>query len=223
MKQAILKKMILIRPLAILCLLPLLSSCYVPDDFICEIRIGQTGDYSLTYNGTLTWAPLVLDIHDNKLSPDQIQQFGDSVISELTRINEFSEVTPISPGKVRVKYQKQGRFTTPQQVSFPRSGAEVLAMLLKLDGTLHIWATAKPKMADIQRLDAAGITSHGRLRIITNLDVLKTNATGTGQQMPGYPGWYIFDWTIGSLGQPPPALVARLFPEGHLKPPQFGQ
>ncbi len=205
------------RFFALFFLLPIVASCYVPDDFTCEIRVGKNGDYSITYNGTLTWAPLVMDIHDNKLSPAEIQQFGDSVVGELRRISEFSEVTPLSPGKVRVKYLRNGHIKDATKISFPRNGADFITMIVKTDGTLTILSTAKPKMTQVQKLDAANITSHGLLRVVTDLDVLKTNAQITGKQVQGYPGWYIFDWNIASLGQPPPVLQARLFPEGFLK------
>ena len=45
------------RPLSLLLLaaiLPVLSSCYVPDQFRAEIRLARNGDFSMIYEGILT-------------------------------------------------------------------------------------------------------------------------------------------------------------------------
>jgi len=214
-------KEILLRLLTLVALVPILASCYVPDDFVCEIRVAKSGDYSLIYNGTLTWAPLVMDIHDKKVTDAQITETETSLTSELKRIPEFTQVTPLSPGKFKVKFQRNGTFTGPTEVDFPRSGAAVISMRLKLDGTLQISSTAKPKMTELQKLDEAGITSHGRLRVLTNIDVskMKTNTESADHLLPGYPGWHYIDWMISSLAQPAPVLIAQLFPPGTLKDP----
>jgi hypothetical protein len=59
------------------------------------------------------------------------------------------------------------------------------------------------------------------LRILTNVDIeqIKIRTAATLRPLPGYDGWHYVDWTIASLGQPPPDVLMRLYPEGTLKDP----
>ena len=36
----------------------ILAACYLPDAFKSEVRVGNTGDYSISFYGDLIWAPL---------------------------------------------------------------------------------------------------------------------------------------------------------------------
>ncbi len=50
----------------------ILAACYLPDHFKSEVRVGATGDYSLSFYGDLIWAPLFRDIQRGNVPADQI-------------------------------------------------------------------------------------------------------------------------------------------------------
>lgn len=200
-----------LRALMVLALAaPALASCYVPDDFLAEIRLARNGDYALIYKGKLTWAPLWADIRSGKLSAEEAAEKEAAIRRDLERDGHFTSVKPLGRAQFAVEYERSGRFTGTRKVTFVRRGAEILSMELRSSGEVHIQTRADPKLDLSNQLASNGLSSRGRLRIITNAAVPLHNAHATSEGLPGYPDYTIYDWTITSNTRPMPALVARL-------------
>lgn len=196
--------------LIVLLAAPLLASCYVPDDFLAEIRLARNGDYALIYKGKLTWAPLWADIRDGKLSGDEIAEKEAAIMADLERDGHFSEIRPLGRGQFAVSYQRTGKFTGTRKVTFVRRSAEILSMELRTTGEVHIRTRNDSKLDLENQLAANGLSSRGKLRVITNTAVVLHNAQDIGQGLPGYPDYTIYDWTITASTKPMPMLIARL-------------
>lgn len=197
--------------LLLLLITPLLTSCYVPNDFIAEIRLSRAGDYALIYKGNLTWAPLYKDIRQGLLTQSEIADKEAVLVRDLKRDSSFTEVTPLGSGTFHVTYQREGHFTGTESVTFVRRSAALLMMDLKPDGTVRILATQDPKLQNPKQLEDLGLRTQGRLRVITDLPVLKTNAPRVRQGLPNYPDYKIYDWVINSVRTPKPFLIAQLY------------
>lgn len=209
--------------LAVMLTLPLLSSCYVPDEFLAEIRLAKNGDYALIYRGTLTWAPMIKDVRSGDLSPSEIKEKQDVLIRDLERSGGFQSIEVLGPGRFKVFYERLGRFTGTRKVTFVRRSAEILSLEVLTDGTLHVRANTMPKATDEDQFRSLGIQSRGKLRVVTELPIIGHNAPEVSDGPEGFPTWKTFDWTITHLGQRPPTLVARLFADGYLEPPKLGR
>lgn len=196
--------------LAVLAVLPLVGSCYVPDDFLAEIRLARNGDYALVYKGKLIWVPLWEDIRQGKLSPEEIREKTEIVRRDLARDANFKTVTPLGQGQFEVFYERYGRFTSTRKVTFVRRGAEILSMELRTNGELHIRSRNDPKLDMGNQLAAHGLKSRGRFRIVTNTAVVLHNAQEVSSGLPGYPDYRVYDWTIDSGRRPPPLFIGRL-------------
>ncbi|MGC2854199.1 hypothetical protein ACM64Y_01900 [Novispirillum sp. DQ9] len=200
-----------LRTLLVLVLtLPALASCYVPDDFLAEIRLARNGDYALIYRGKLTWAPLWADIRGGKLSPEEVAEKEAAVMADLQRDGHFSAIKPLGRGQFEVAYERTGKFTGTRKVTFVRRSAEILSMELRTSGEVHIRTRNDPKLDLENQLAANGLSSRGKLRIITNAPVVLHNAQNIGEGLPGYPDYAIYDWSITATTKPMPMLVARL-------------
>ncbi|MFA7429447.1 MAG: hypothetical protein WCZ23_04770 [Rhodospirillaceae bacterium] len=202
----------LLRAFVILALaVPALASCYVPDDFLAEIRLARNGDYAMIFKGKLTWAPLWADIRSDKLTPEEVAEKIAQIQSDLQRDTHFKSVESLGRGQFAVEYERTGRFTGTRKVTFVRRSAEILSMELRTTGEIHIRTRNDPKLDMQNQLAANGLNNRGRLRVITNTAVVLHNAQGTAEGgLPGFPDYTIYDWTITSSTKPMPMLIARL-------------
>lgn len=197
---------------AVLLVLPLVASCYVPDRYVAEIRLSRGGEFALTYSGILTWAPLVEEIREGKLSPAEIREKEAVIQRDLERDPHFRRVQSLGSGSYRVLYERSGLFSGPRQVTFVRRGSELIVMELRTTGELHIRSGSSGALADHKaRLDAIGVHSRGKLRVITDAVVQSHNAHAHTRGLPGFPNYHIYDWTLESYETPPPRMIVKLF------------
>ena len=155
---------------AVVLLLPLVASCYVPDDFLVEIRVNRAGDFGLTYKGTLTWAPLWRDIRRGELTEAEIAEKVDNVRNDLVRYPGFGRVEHEGAGRFRVFYQTTGHVQGEESYYFLRSNARVFAIISRDDG-LMVVRTPRPDRTEqgryagrrpgYARQDAGGYQSPG--------------------------------------------------------------
>jgi hypothetical protein len=187
----------------LLLLLPLAASCYVPDDFLAEIRVNRAGDFGLTYKGTLTWAPLWEAVRKGTLSETEIAEKVDNVRRDLTRYSGFERVEHEGAGRFRVFYQTTGHVEGDESYYFLRSNARVIAIISRADGLLIVRTHAITD-DNRQRLLSAGLETRGRMRVATNRPVLQHNADAK-QEGPG--GFVYYDWRIESISEESPRIV----------------
>lgn len=198
-----------VRAFLTVCLLvPLAASCYVPDDFLAEIRLSANGDYALVYKGKLTWAPMVEEIRSGTLSATEIREKQALLERDLKRDSHFREVRSLGNGTFQVFYERLGRFTGTRKVAFVRRSAEILGMETRTDGTIHIRG-AGTNGRNPSELLKIGLNPQGKLRIITNVPEIKQNADSVSLQVPGYPGFKVYDWTLGA-SSPTPVFIGRM-------------
>ncbi|SDE69336.1 hypothetical protein [Rhodospira trueperi] len=194
----------LARPfLAVLVLLPLVASCYVPDDFLVEVRINRAGEFGLTYKGTLTWAPLWKEIREGALSEAEIAEKVENIRRDLTRYPGFKMVEHEGAGRFRVFYQTTGDVEGDESYYFLRANARVIAIISRADGLLIVRTHA---ISDENKasLIAAGMDTRGKMRVVTNCDVIRHNARDR-QTGPG--GFVYYDWVIRSINDEAPRIV----------------
>lgn len=188
---------------AMLLVVPLVASCYVPDDFLIEVRINREGDFGLTYKGTLTWAPLWRDIREGKLTDEEIAEKVENVRTDLTRYPGFQMVEHEGAGRFRVFYETTGHVEGDETYYFLRSNARIVAIMSRADG-LMIVRTHAITDANKERLLAAGMDTRGKMRVATNAGVLRHNAQAK-QQGPN--GFVYYDWTVRSVNDDTPRIV----------------
>ncbi|SDG92914.1 hypothetical protein [Roseospirillum parvum] len=186
---------VLKRLAAALLLVGGLNSCYLPDDYLAEIRLNWSGGYGLIYKGILTWVPLYADIIDGKLSAAEASEKVAQIRDDLARDSHFKSIESLGRGQFRVYYEREGILGPSEQVSFVRRNALILSLISKEDGTLEVRANTIPaeRLSDLDRLDLSTI---GRFRVTTNAQVIKHNAPVAGPYPQGYPGFYVFDWHL---------------------------
>ncbi len=188
---------------AVLLLLPLVASCYVPDDFLVEIRVNRAGDFGLTYKGTLTWAPLWRDIRRGELTEAEIAEKVDNVRNDLVRYPGFGRVEHEGAGRFRVFYQTTGHVQGEESYYFLRSNARVFAIISRDDGLMVVRTHALTEQNKADML-AVGLDTRGKMRVVTNRPVLQHNASATQEAGNGFT---YYDWVVESVTQDAPRIV----------------
>jgi hypothetical protein len=192
-----------IKPLlAILLLLPLVGSCYLPNQFEAEIRVMRSGDFSFSYNGVLVYAPLYVEIASGKLSPEAIKEKTDLIVRDLKRDSAFTEVVSLGRAHFRVKFKREDRAKESMLFTFIRRNAVILTAKWVKDGTVLI--TGTPLGTDeAVRIRQAGLQINGTLKVVSDYPRILENNSQT-QNKVGFNG--IYTWKITDPTAPMPKI-----------------
>ena len=182
----------------------LLAACYLPDKFKAEVRVGDTGDYALSFYGDLIWAPLFRDIQRGNVPADQIAGKIEEIRQDLARDPGFKSIESLGQGRFHVTYQREGHLQPVDLVTFVRRNAIILQLKASADGKVALdGAAIKP--SDANEATAMGLSLQGEFRLLTNAQVLGHNATKTTL----YQGYPVYIWTIENAFSPFPHLVMQ--------------
>ena len=179
----------------------LLAGCYLPSDFVADLRITPDGDYNFQYTGQLTYVPLLEKIREGGLSQLETAEQVKTVIADLARDKGFEEISYVDSATFRVRYKRVGNILREKSYTFVRISARLLSMERRADGTVVIFGD-KPNTADAQRIAATGIVMRGQFRIQTEADVVRHNATEVMEVAPP-----VYVWRIDGVEQPSPQLI----------------
>lgn len=179
-----------------------LSSCYVPDEFRSELRLSRFGDYALSYDGELIYAPILHDYAQGKVTPENEDEKNENIYKDLIRDPAFKGVERSGKGRFKVRYERVGRLKKVQLTAIPRRDARMLALKSTEDGGIIVDANGV-KPADAQRMAELGIGMEGEFRVTTDAKVLKHNAT----EVRSFGQYKVYVWKIENPLSPSPFMA----------------
>ncbi|AVM73619.1 hypothetical protein [Magnetospirillum gryphiswaldense] len=198
----------LLRLLTVALLALPLASCYIPDKFKGELRLSRYGDYALTYQGDLIYAPIMHDYAGGRITPENEQEKNDNIYKDLVRDPAIKDIQRVGKGRFRVKFERQGRLGKVQLSSFLRRDARLLSLKSNEDGSIIIDANGV-KSGDAQRMAELGIGMEGEFRITTDANVVRHNAT----EVRPYGQYKVYIWKIENALSATPTLVMLRDPD----------
>lgn len=193
---------ILPRMVAAMLLTLSLASCYIPDKFRSELRISRYGDYALTYEGDLIYAPIMHDYADGKVTADNEEERNNNIYKDLVRDTAIKSIQRNGKGRFHIKYDRTGQLAPVQLISLLRRDARLIAMKSNEDGTIIVAANSV-KPSDAQAMAELGITMQGEFRVTTDANVIRHNA---GEVRP-FGQYRVYIWKIENALSPAPHLV----------------
>ncbi|MBN2751851.1 MAG: hypothetical protein JXQ84_04005 [Rhodospirillaceae bacterium] len=198
-----------LRPLALLLVVmaaPILSSCYIPDQFRAEIRIARNGDFSITYDGILTWAQLYMDIRTGKVKGPEIQEKIEAIRRDLKRDTQFTDVRSLGAGQFAVKYRRTGNLAANSGlITFIRRNERIIDIDSRVNGRVSVVAQT-PNPDKLEPLAEAGLFVRGSLRVMSNMRVIgKPDAAAIYEDTES--GWTVYDWVIDGTRSIYPTIV----------------
>ncbi|HSV28332.1 MAG TPA: hypothetical protein VLL76_02205, partial [Candidatus Omnitrophota bacterium] len=191
-----------VRIVAALLSLLALSSCYIPDKFRSELRLSRFGDYALSYEGELVYAPIMHDYVQGKITPENEQTRNDNIYKDLIRDPAFKSVERAGKGRFKVRYERTGRLGKVQLSAILRRDAKLLSLKSTEDGGIIVDANGV-KPADAQRMAELGIGMEGEFRVTTDGKIVKHNAT----EVRSFGQYNVYVWKIENPLSPSPFLV----------------
>lgn len=191
------------RIAATLAVVFVLSSCYVPDRFRSELRLSKYGDWSLSYDGELAWAPILHDYANGKITPENEDQRMENLYKDLIRDPAFSSVERAGKGRFKVRYERSGRLGISQLSAIPRRDTRILGLKSNEDGSIFVTGNGV-KSADAARMAELGIGMTGEFRVTTNAKILQHNS----HDVRPFGAYTVYVWKIENPLSPSPRLVA---------------
>lgn len=180
----------------------LLASCYIPDKFRSEMRVSRHGDWALSYEGDLIYAPMLHDYAEGRVTPEDEQGRHDRVRADLIRDTAFKTVAQRGKGRFHVVYERSGRLGKVQLTSILRRDARLISLKSHENGVIQIDANAvSPR--DAQRMGELTIGMSGEFRITTDANVIKHNAG----EVRAFGKYNVYIWKIENALSPTPHLV----------------
>lgn len=190
------------KHLAVLVLTLALSSCYIPDKFKGELRLSRYGDYALSYDGDLVWAPILHDYAEGKITPENEEEKNNNIYKDLVRDPAIKDLKRAGKGRFHVKYERMGRLKKVQLTSLLRRDARLISLKSNEDGTIIVDANGV-KASDAQRMTELGIGMEGEFRITTDANVLRHNAS----EVRPFGQYRVYIWKIENALSATPTLV----------------
>ncbi len=198
------------RAFAACSLVLFLSSCYVPDHFMAELRLSQYGDYQLTFHGDLVYLPILYDYAAGRVPADKDAERQKQIRQDLVRDKSFTKVVTLGHGRFRVSYVgpltapgvRGGRLGRDELVAIIRRDSRMLT-LRSLPNNEIIVAASHLKPADAKVMAEEGVAMKGEFRITTNINVIKNNA----EQVRPFGRYTVYIWHIDGPSSPMPYLV----------------
>lgn len=190
------------KPVAVLALAATLASCYIPDKFRGELRLSKYGDYALSYEGDLIWAPILHDYAEGKITPENEEEKNNNIYKDLVRDPAIKDLKRAGKGRFHAKYERMGRLKKVQLTSLLRRDARLISLKSNEDGTIVVDANGV-KASDAQRMAELGIGMEGEFRITTDANVIRHNAT----EVRPFGQYKVYLWRIENALSPTPTLV----------------
>lgn len=184
----------------------LVAGCYLPNDFTADLRITPNGNYRFTYDGKLTYLPLMEKLNKGELSQQESAKQVKAVQEDLTRDKGFELVTYAGEATFAVRYKRVGNILAEKSFTFVRLNSRLLTLERRQDGTIAIFGD-KPNAEDAKRIAEAGIVMRGTLRIQTEAEVTRQNASRVVRVAPP-----VYIWEIEGVEKASPALVFKARP-----------
>jgi hypothetical protein len=179
----------------------LLTGCYLPNDFTADLRITPEGNYRFTYDGKLTYLPLLEKLNQGELSQQESSAQVKAVTDDLARDKGFEEISYVDRATFLVRYKRIGNILTEKSFTFVRLNSRLVSLERRPDGTIAIFGD-KPNTEDAKRIAASGIVVRGTFRIQTEAEVKVQNATEVIQVTPP-----VYVWNIEGVEKASPRLV----------------
>ena len=200
--------------------LVLMTSCFVPDSYETEVRVGKDGAYGITFIGVLTYAPLYGQIVRGEIDDVHAKENERMFLDTLKRDDGFKQVTSLGRGRYQVRYERTGRFAgAHQMVTFVSRQEPMFRVRTTEEGNLEINGSGQGRLY-AKRLDEIGLKSQGLFRVVTDTEVLNSNAQFVRKSPT--PGYNVYDWRLRSFTDTPPHLSAKLAVDPRTGVPAYG-
>jgi len=183
-------------------LLLVLASCYIPDKFRAELQFSRYGEYRMTFDGEIMYAPMMHDYAEGKITPEEEPERLEIIRRDLVRDPAVKSIESLGKGHFKVHYVREGALGPNQLIALFRRDAALIRMKSMPDGRIFIAANGI-KPSDSETMAKFGLGMSGEFRITTDANVVAHNA---GEVRP-FGAYQVYIWKIDNPLSPMPHMA----------------
>mgnify|MGYP007046948518 CR=1 FL=1 len=188
-----------------------LNGCYLPIYFDAEIELSRAGYFKMTFDGYLAKIELFDKIRKNQITPSEEKEDVEAVLTDFKRDSSTKVIEYMQKARFRVNWAREGDLTKVKTVTFYRRNENMLGISYNSQ-TGQIGISGRSLQRDIrQRLNDMGLAMRGELRVITDAQVLRHNATKVARSNSALgPNYKTYTWKIANIFAPTPSMSIAL-------------
>lgn len=189
----------------------LLNACYLPILFDAEIEISRAGYFKMTFDGYLAKVELYDKLRKNQITATEEKEDVANVVTDFKRDTSTKVIEYKQKGRFHVTWAREGDLTKVKTVTFFRRNENMLGLSYNSQ-TGQISVNGRSLKKDIrQRLDEAGLAMRGEIRVITDTNVLRHNATKVARSNSSLgPNYKTYTWKIENIYGATPSMIIAL-------------
>lgn len=180
----------------------LLAGCWIPENFEANITINKDGSYTFTYNGTLTFAPVLQAAKEGIFSQEDEAIFAREA-ENFKRDPDYKQVQYLGKGRFKVLVKHLGK--VGKQYDFLSREMKIFSITPQQDGSIEI-TTLLLKKEELNELKSIGAKVNGTLTVSVakGVEIIKHNAQSKPMLFGLFGG---YKWEITSIDAKPFILV----------------
>jgi len=188
-----------------------LGGCYMPIRFDAEIEIHRTGHYDFKFDGYLAKVELYKDLKERKIDSAEEKKAVEQIKTDFARDPAVKEFKYLKMGHFKVNWHNKGDLIQAKTVSFFNRSSEYMLGISYNGETRRVALAGKSLGKDIkEQLDKAGLSSTGKIRVITDAKVVSHNATTVRDNKQKGGRYKTYTWDIPNIFAPTPSLVIQI-------------
>jgi len=186
------------------------SGCYLPVRFDAEIEISRQGYYEFFFDGYIAKLKLFEGLKTGEVSPEQEKEQIEQLRSDFERDSSTKSFKYFKSGHFHVNWHKKGDLLKAKTVTFFRRNENMVSISYNSkSGRVNV-AGRSLSRKQRRELHDKGLGLAGKLRVITDTEVIAHNATHVKEMPKRGPKFRMYSWDIENIFTPTPSIVMAL-------------
>ena len=186
------------------------SGCYLPVRFDAEIEISRQGYYEFFFDGYIAKMKLFEGLKNGEISPEQEQEEIEKIRADFVRDSSTKSFKYYKKGHFHVNWHKKGDLLKAKTVTFFRRNENMVSISYNSkSGRVNVGGRSLARKQRRQ-LHEMGLEVSGKLRVITDTEVIAHNATHVKKMPKRGPNFRMYSWEIENIFTPTPNITIAL-------------
>lgn len=168
-----------------------------PKDFTAKVNVKTDGAYDLSYDGTVSYLPMMEKLAVGDQDPNAEKAEADDFVTKLSETKDISNVSYVGNGVFKLTYRKIGNLN--EDVIADAGQKPLLEMTESPDGKLFVKFLSLTPEA---KLPAKALPITGSIEVITDLPVESVTAAPTHDSKT-----LSYTWKVSGIKSEMPGMV----------------
>jgi len=186
------------------------TGCYLPVRFDAEIEISRQGYYEFFFDGYIARIELFDGLNKGKISREEENEQKELLKTDFERDSNTKSFKYFKRGHFHVNWEKKGDLTKAKTVTFFRRNENMVSISYNsTSGRVQV-AGRSLQRKQRQALHDMGLGMSGKLRVITDTNVIAHNATSVKEMPKRGARFKMYSWEIKNIFEKTPSITMSL-------------